>query len=52
MSIGDISTKTLIGEKEQIFLTGRAFAAINKDGSVVTWGGSGSGGDSSVLVVS
>ena len=35
MSIGDISTKTLIGEKEQIFLTGvRLLQSIKMDRSL------------------
>jgi len=31
----------------QIFSAGSAFAALRNDGSVVTWGSSGSGGNSS-----
>ena len=33
----------------QIFSTGGAFAALKSDGSVVTWGYSGSGGNSSIV---
>jgi hypothetical protein len=35
----------------QVFSTGGAFAALRADGSVVTWGDSGYGGDSSAVAV-
>ncbi|MBG0744970.1 MAG: calx-beta domain protein, partial [Cylindrospermopsis raciborskii KL1] len=37
----------MTGGVTQIFSTGSAFAALKSDGSVVTWGDSGSGGNSS-----